>query len=39
MDYRNPVAGGNTCLHFICSISEQEYYHIRKQESSFIAKN
>jgi hypothetical protein len=28
------MAYGNTCLHFVCSISEPEYYHWRRKESS-----
>lgn len=30
LNYRNPMAYGNTCLHFICSISENEYYQLRR---------
>lgn len=34
LNYKNPAACGYTCLHFICAMSEHEYYRLRKAEST-----
>lgn len=39
LNYRNPAAYGYTCLHFICAISEAEYYQARATESTIVAVN
>jgi hypothetical protein len=36
LNYKNPAACGFTCLHFICALSEQEYFALRRNETSAL---
>jgi len=36
LNYKNPVAYGYTCLHFVCSVSESDYNRLRTKENSEV---
>ena len=36
LNYQNPNAEGQTCMHFICAISQQDYKQIRRRECSEV---
>ena len=36
LNYRNPNAHGQTCLHLVCGLSEHDYRVVRGRESSEV---